>query len=44
MDDDGSLDDLSGSEWTDNSQCECDECDHSGTVKDYIIKKAKAAT
>ena len=37
MDDDGTLDDLGGSEWEDDSLCECDECDHSGTVKDYTI-------
>ena len=43
MDDDGTLDDLSGSEWTEDSQCECDSCDHAGTVKDYTIKQTEAA-
>jgi len=42
MDDDGTLDDLSGSEWTEDSQCECDACDHAGTVKDYTIKTKEA--
>jgi hypothetical protein len=44
MDDDGTLDDLSGSEWDCDSQCECEACDHSGTIKDYIIKETEAAT
>jgi hypothetical protein len=30
-------------EWDDDSDCECDNCDHSGTVKDYIIKQIEAA-
>jgi hypothetical protein len=44
MGDEGTEDDLSGSEWEDNSLCECDECDHSGTVKDYTIQQTEAAT
>jgi hypothetical protein len=43
IDDDGTLDDLSGSDWEDDSLCECDACDHSGTVKDYAIKEKEAA-
>ena len=43
MDDDGTLDDLSGSEWDHDSLCECEGCDHSGTVKDYITEKTEAA-
>ena len=44
VEDDGVADDLSGSEWSDDGLCECDECDHSGTVKDFIIKETEAAT
>lgn len=44
MDDDGTLDDLSGSEWDLQSECECDGCDYSGTVKGFLIDKNEAAT
>ena len=40
MDDEGTMDDLGGSEWDDNSLCECDACDHSATIKDFIIEAA----
>lgn len=43
MGDDGTEDDLIGSEWDDHSICECDGCDHSGTVKDFTIDKKEAA-
>jgi hypothetical protein len=43
MDDDGTLDDLSGSEWDFDSQCECEACDYAGTVKDFLIEKKEAA-
>jgi Zn ribbon nucleic-acid-binding protein len=40
--DDGT-DDHGDVEWRDDSSCECGECDHSGTVKDYTIGKKEAA-
>jgi hypothetical protein len=43
MGDDGNLDDLSGSEWGADSLCECDNCDHSGTVKEFTINETEAA-
>jgi hypothetical protein len=36
--DDGT-DDHEDVEWDDNSDCQCTYCDHSGTVKDYTIKR-----
>jgi hypothetical protein len=43
VDCDLTLDDLSGSEWDLQSECECDGCDYSGTVKDLLIDKKEAA-
>jgi len=43
MDDEGTLEDMSGSEWDDDSICECQECDHSVTIKDFTIKENEAA-
>jgi hypothetical protein len=31
-------------EWYEDSSCQCGECDHEGTVKDYTIKANEAAT
>jgi hypothetical protein len=30
-------------EWEDDSDCQCIECDHAGTVKDYTIKQQETA-
>jgi hypothetical protein len=43
FEDDGSIEELSGSEWDDDSLCECAECDHSGAVKDFTIEETEAA-
>jgi hypothetical protein len=28
--------------WQDDSPCQCDNCDHSGTVKDYTLEEKEA--
>ena len=35
VDDDGIKDDIGDYDWDDDAYCECRECSHSGTVKDF---------
>ena len=35
VDDDGIKDDIGDYDWDDDAHCECRECSHSGTVKDF---------
>jgi hypothetical protein len=42
MEDYGSMEDLSGSEWDRDSLCECESCDYAGTVEDFTIDKTEA--
>jgi len=40
MDDEGTIEDLSGSEWENASHCACQNCDHPATVADFTEKEA----
>jgi hypothetical protein len=39
--DEGTDDQVSGTEWKDDAYCECCECVFTGTVKDFTIADAK---
>ena len=40
VEDEGVTDDLSGSEWDQDHYCECDNCQHSGKIKDFKLPDA----
>jgi hypothetical protein len=41
--DDGT-DDHEDVDWYEDSYCQCGECDHSGTLKDFTLNGTEAAT